>query len=68
MCIGLECSSLKAMYIKMNRRSEQFCKIVNVAFDMTAPGVVLPKALYCFYVYFTTDMGRNSFELPAPFW
>lgn len=56
------------MYIEMNYKVENFCKIVNVAFDMAVPGVILPKAMYSFYMYFCTNLEGDAFESPLPFW
>lgn len=29
---------------------------------------MLPKAIYCYLIYFTTDLGPNAFQLPIPTW
>lgn len=35
---------------------------------VAVPGFVLPKALWCFFLYYTTDLGPDAFELPFPTW
>lgn len=29
---------------------------------------LLPKALFSYFIYFTTDLGNDAFELPLPMW
>lgn len=49
--------------------AEKFCKIKNfVIMNITAPGFVLPKAILCVFVYFTTESKADAFELPFPMW
>lgn len=30
--------------------------------------LILPKALFCYFQYFTTDLGNEAFGLPMPLW
>lgn len=57
------------MYEKTNRQIEVVSKITHfVMVKISAPLFVLPKALLCYFLYFTTDLGSNAFELSIPTW
>lgn len=53
---------------------EVLCEGINLAFFILPlfvfgfPGLVLLKAFGSFYRYFTTDLGRDAFELSIPIW
>lgn len=32
------------------------------------PCFILPKAIYSFFIYFTTDLGNDAFDLPIAIW
>ena len=57
------------MYKKTNQLVEKWCKIAYlIIVKMVGPSCVLPKAMVCFFMYFTTDLGSDAFELPIPAW
>lgn len=57
------------MYEKTNRLTEKISKIMLFAIVyVSVPGFVLPTGIYCFFKYFTTDLGPDAFELPIPVW
>lgn len=60
---------MKIIYEKTNKTAEKLCKIIYfICAKVSIPGSVLPKALACFFIYFTTDLGNEAFELPMPLW
>lgn len=57
------------MYEKTNRFTENISKIIQtVVVHISVPGFVLPKAFYSYFMYFTTELGADAFELPIPTW
>lgn len=67
--LGLKYPRSKAMYEKTNRLVEKISKFISfVIVYVSIPAFVLPKAIYCLFIYYTTDLGPDSFELPIPTW
>lgn len=67
--LGIKCATSKQIYEKTNKLTEKLSEIVYLFYAKVAiPGFVLPKAIVCFFVYFTTDRGPDAFELSLPFW
>ena len=67
--LGLKYPKSKKMYKKTNRLVEKLCKIAYfIIVKVSAPCLAIPKALLSFFMYFTTDLGPNAFELPIPAW
>lgn len=67
--VGLKCPTSKKMYIKTNGLVEKISKILEIGIVKVTPSVfTLPKALLCYFTYFTTDSGADAFELPLPMW
>lgn len=67
--LGIIIPTSNAIYEETNRLVEKSTK--NGFFILKyviAPIFVLPKAIVCFSIYFTTDLGNNAFELPVPIW
>lgn len=59
----------KKILEKMVQLIELLSKIIiSFAVKIILTGFVLPKAVACFYVYFTTDSGNEAFELSLPMW
>lgn len=55
----------QAIYGKLNERIEQFSKrFYFIYVQCTSVGVVMPVFLSTLFVYFTTDLGRDAFQLP----
>lgn len=66
---GLHHPKSKKMYEKTNRLAEKCSKIICfLIMKMSIPGFVLPKAIFSYFRYFTTDAGPNAFELPILAW
>lgn len=67
--IGLKFGYSKSIYERTNEATEKICKIMQIIIiHIAVPGFVLPKAFYCFFLYFATDLGPDAFELPFPTW
>lgn len=57
------------LYEKTNRQIEMISKVAYFALIyVSVPAIILPKSLLCFYVYFSSDLGPESFELSVPAW
>ena len=55
------------MYEKANQLADTITEIIQFGMVyVTVPAVVLPKAIICFYTYFTTDLGNDAFEMSFP--
>lgn len=67
--IGLKYPRAKATYQCANQQTEKVCNFLyTFCVCVIVPGFVSPKAIYSFFVYFSTDLGPNAFELPFPTW
>lgn len=59
----------RAMLRKTIQHVEKLSGMVYfVAVKLGVPGITLPKAIASYFIYFTTDSGRDAFELPYPMW
>lgn len=66
---GLKYPRSKPIYEKANRITEIICKAEYfIVVRVFVPGFVLPKAIYSYLMYFTTDLGADAFVLPFPTW
>lgn len=55
----------QTIYKKSIEKIEKFSKQFYFIYAQCSPiGVVLPSFLMSFFLYFTTDLGRDSFQLP----
>lgn len=55
------------MYEKANESANKLTKYIYVALvQITIPSIFLIQFFISFFVYFTTDLGENSFRLPFP--
>lgn len=62
---SIEQRTKQAIYDKLNEKIEQFSKrFYFIYVQCTTIGVVMPVSLTTLYVYFTTDLGRDAFQLP----
>lgn len=69
MFIGSECPASQQLYTETNQLVEKFTKIMYIVIVyMTMPCILLPKSIHSFYIYFTTDLGADAFELAFPMW
>lgn len=66
---GLERPTEKVECEKTNHLVEKYSEIGVFAMkNVIAPSFVLPKAIYSFFVYFTSDLGNDALNLPLPAW
>lgn len=57
------------IFAETNQFIEKASKIgFFVVMQISLPGLVLPKALFCYFQYFTTDLANGAFELSLPMW
>lgn len=67
--LGLENPESIANYMEANLQGETWTKIIQFVFMRIALyGVVYPNSIFCYYIYYTTDLGSEAFKLPFPFW
>lgn len=68
---SLECKDpqSKAIFLKSSQLVERLSEIVfTVLVKVVVQCSVLPQCIVSFGVYFITDSGSESFQLPVPFW
>lgn len=66
---GIENPALKKIYEKVNEKVESRTKWMYLAIvQASIPGLLLTNMVVSFKVYFTTDLGNDSFKLPFPLW
>lgn len=63
---NLESKKIYDEIIDLMEKLDRF--IYFVMLNVTLPSLVFPKYIVCYYIYFTTDMGTDAFELPLPVW
>lgn len=69
MKLGLENSTSMAFHAKTNEFVEKWTKIgIFVMEYVLCPCVLFPKIIFSFYMYFTTDLSNDAFDLPFPVW
>lgn len=67
--IGLKHRASTVKYVQINLQVEKWTKIIHFVFlALVIPSTFFSKLFFCFYLYFSTDLGTDSFELPFPFW
>lgn len=67
--IGMKYPRSKVMCEKTNRLAEKISKLIQfVIVDVSVVGFVLPIGIYSYFIYFTTELGADAFELPIPSW
>lgn len=60
---------MRAMYDEANRVAEKCSKIaISLLIVATPIGFIFPKAIFIYFVYYTTDAGRDAFDLPFFMW
>lgn len=66
---GIKHPASKVIYVKIVDLVEKWDRFIQFALlKVTVPSFVLPKYIFCFYMYFSTNMGNDAFELPLPLW
>ena len=59
----------KTIYKKTDQKLQKWHKILNIVMVKVPPVLAnIPMFIISFYTYFTTDLGRDAFELPCPAW
>lgn len=59
----------KAMYDETNRQIEKWTEIIDVAVVKVTPVCgIAPKIILCYFLYFTTELGNDAFELSLAIW
>lgn len=67
--LGLENPTSKAICRKTNHRVEKISKVCVFAMEnVMVPCFIIPKTIRSFFIYFSTDLGRDAFDLPIPMW
>lgn len=67
--LGLEYPISKFIYENANRITEKVTKIINLALiKIICPGLIISQVLITFYVYLTTNLDNNAFNLAVPIW
>lgn len=69
--LGLEHSTAGVMYKDADSLVEKYCKmILFTAMLVLLQGLMIPKFVFVYLIYFTTDTGNDAFEmgLPFPYW
>lgn len=57
------------MYEKTNQSAEKISKLIELAIVyVSLPGFILPKTIYSYFMYFTSDLGADAFVLSIPAW
>lgn len=66
---GLKHSRSRKLYIKTDDKVAKWIKVFDFSLVRATPiFVVTPKLITSFILYYTTDIGREAFELPTPKW
>lgn len=66
---GLKHSASREDFQKTNRQVEKWSEfLVTITMTVVYPCVMFSKFIISFFVYFTTDLGDDAFELPFPYW
>lgn len=59
----------KSILDETNEFVEKFSGILDFILTISVPICVdIPSLAYNLFVYYTTDLGKNSFQLPCPTW
>lgn len=67
--IGMKTPTMRSMYLAANRETEKWCKVAFVLLVILTPiCLVLPKALFIYFVYYTMDVSGDAFVLPYLIW
>lgn len=67
--IGMQDPVLKHIYNEANQKDEKWSKIIVFAMTNVTPiFLVWPNAAFCYFRYFTTDLGNEPFDLLFSMW
>lgn len=57
------------MYAKNTKTVEKWSEFVYLSFvKMSVPSITIAYPLWSYALYFTTDLGAESFHMPFSFW
>lgn len=56
------------LYERFDQLSEKMSKIIHLGLLLGASSFVIPKAFYCYFIYYTSNSGSAAFELPVLCW
>ena len=66
---GIENPKSKSIYTKLNEDIEKWTGVFYIFIVyLTVPATVMPQLIITFYLYITTDLGSETFNLPFPIW
>lgn len=69
--MNLECKypESRASILKTNQQVERLTEIIfTLVMKISLQLQMLPKSIACYAVYFMTESGSDSFDLPFPVW
>lgn len=67
--IGSENPTNRAMYMETNRIARKWSEIAFDSLVIVSPICLnVPKVLVVYWIYFTSALGNDAFELPFPMW
>lgn len=67
--LGLKYSATRSIYEETSQFEEKLSGIILFAMVKITPMCIFVSYfIYIFFVYFTTDLGADAFELPCPMW
>lgn len=67
--LGCKYPKSRRFFLKTRRQVERLSDVVfKAVIKIAVQFLMLPKCLVSYGVYFMTDSGSDSFELPVPMW
>lgn len=67
--LGLESPASKAIFAKTNELVEKYSETVKFfLIHVAVPCLICPKLIISVFIYFTTDVGNDAFDLPLRMW
>lgn len=67
--LGWNIPKSRRFFLKRGRRTERLSEMIfMVVMKILVQLVMLPKIITSYCVYFLTDLGSDSFQLPLPMW
>lgn len=66
---ALKYSATRSIFYKTNQFEEKFSKVILfVMVKITPICAIWPWCINIYFIYFTSDLGTDAFELPCPMW
>lgn len=67
--LGCKYPQSEEFFMKTNRQVDRLTELIFIVLvKIGLQCIMLSKAVVCFGIYFTTDSGSDSFDLPFPMW